>query len=54
MLNKKCNKTMHNTSIQNKFNNKKNNTIQSLTEVECFLRNLKNIKKYINLYKFFN
>ena len=33
------------------FNQKKNNTIKSLSEVECFLRNFKKISKYIKLYK---
>lgn len=29
----------------------KNNTIKSLNEVECFLRNIKNLSNYIKLYK---
>ncbi len=33
------------------FNKKKENTIKSLNEVECFLKNMKNISKYIKLYK---
>lgn len=33
------------------FNKKKENTIKSLNEVECFLRNFKNMSKYIKLYK---
>lgn len=33
------------------FNKKKENTIKSLNEVETFLRNFKNISKYIKLYK---
>lgn len=34
-----------------KFSTYKNNTINSLNEVECFLRNFNNFKKYIKLYK---
>ena len=33
------------------FNKKKENTIKSISEVELFLRNFKNISKYIKLYK---
>ncbi len=33
------------------FNKKKENTIKSLNDVELFLRNFKNISKYIKLYK---
>ena len=33
------------------FNNCKENTINSLNEVEHFLRNFKHISKYIKLYK---
>jgi hypothetical protein len=36
---------------KNNFSNKKNNTLKSLYEVEYFLRDLKSIKKFINLYK---
>lgn len=43
-------------NIKNKkkfnFSEKKNNTIKSLSEVECFLQNLKKINKLKNLYKF--
>ena len=35
------------------FNNYTKNTVKSLNEVEYFLNNLKNIRRYINLYKFF-
>lgn len=44
---------MDNKNNKKKFNfsEKKNNTIKSLSEVECFLRNLKKIKKGINFYK---
>lgn len=35
------------------FKTKKNNTLKSLNEVEYFLRNIKKMKKYINLYKIF-
>ena len=40
---------------KNKINfiEKKNNTINSLNEVECFLNDLKHFKRYIHLYKFF-
>lgn len=33
------------------LNEKKNNTIKSLSEVECFLRNFKKFSKYVKLYK---
>lgn len=33
------------------FNKKKENTIKSINEVEMFLRNFKNMSKYIKLYK---
>ena len=33
------------------FNKKKENTIKSINEVESFLRNFKNMSKYIKLYK---
>lgn len=33
------------------FKKKKDNTIKSLTEVENFLKNIKNISRYIKLYK---
>ncbi len=33
------------------FSKKKENTIKSISEVELFLRNFKNISKYIKLYK---
>ena len=33
------------------FNQRKNNTLHSLTEVESFLRGLKKISKYVKLYK---
>ena len=35
------------------FKEKKNNTIKSLNEVEFFLNDFKNFKKYLHLYKFF-
>ena len=35
------------------FNNCTKNTIKSLNEVEYFLNNLKNFKRYMHLYKFF-
>ena len=35
------------------FKEKKNNTIKSLNEVEIFLNDFKNFKKYLHLYKFF-
>ncbi len=35
------------------FSNCTKNTIKSLNEVEYFLNNLKNFKRYIHLYKFF-
>ncbi len=35
------------------FAEKKNNTINSLHEVESFLNDLKHFKRYIHLYKFF-
>ena len=34
------------------FSNCTKNTIKSLNEVEYFLNNLKNFKRYIHLYKF--
>lgn len=43
-------------NIRNKkfdFKAKKNNTLKSLNEVEYFLRNIKKMKKCINLYKIF-
>lgn len=33
------------------FNQKKLNTIKSLSDVECFLRDFHKLKNYINLYK---
>ena len=33
------------------FNQKKENTIKSLTEVESFLRNFQKLNKYLNFYK---
>ena len=50
------NKKNYKTPINKKSSliEKKNSTIKSLTEVECFLNNIKKIKKGINLYKFFN
>ena len=33
------------------FNKKKENTIKSINEVESFLRNFKNMSKYLKLYK---
>lgn len=35
------------------FSNCTKNTINSLNEVEYFLNNFKNLKRYIHLYKFF-
>lgn len=35
------------------FKTKKNNTLKSLNEVEYFLRNIKKMKKCVNLYKIF-
>ena len=35
------------------FNEKKNNTIKSLNDVEFFLNDFHNFKKYVHLYKFF-
>lgn len=35
------------------FKEKKNNTINSLNEVEGFLNDFKHFKRYIHLYKFF-
>ena len=35
------------------FTEKKNNTINSLNEVEGFLNDFKHFKRYIHLYKFF-
>ena len=35
------------------FAEKKNNTLNSLNEVECFLNDFKHFKRYIHLYKFF-
>lgn len=36
------------------FTQRKNNTINSLHEVETFLNDLKRFKHYMHLYKFFN
>ena len=33
------------------FNKKKNNTLKSLSEVECFLKDFSKFKNYIKLYK---
>lgn len=35
------------------FNQMKDNTIQSLNEIECFLCNLNHFWKYVKLYKIF-
>lgn len=35
------------------FKEKKNNTINSLHEVEGFLNDFKHFKRYVHLYKFF-
>lgn len=35
------------------FKEKKNNTINSLNEVEGFLNDFKHFKRYLHLYKFF-
>lgn len=35
------------------FKEKKNNTINSLNEVEGFLNDFKHFKRYVHLYKFF-
>lgn len=35
------------------FKDKKNNVIHSLNDVECFLNNFNDFKRYIHLYKFF-
>lgn len=35
------------------FKEKKNNTINSLNEVEAFLNDFKHFKRYVHLYKFF-
>jgi hypothetical protein len=36
------------------FSDKTKNTIKSLNEVEYFLNNINNFKKYLYLYKYFN
>lgn len=50
------NKKIINYSLNKKdkkfnFSQKKDNTIKSLSEVECFLRDFKKFKNYIKLYK---
>ena len=40
-----------NNTKKKSFKNYKNNTIKSLNEVECFLRNFNDFSKYIKLYK---
>ena len=51
------NRTVDNYNQKEKrlnFSQKKENTINSLLEVEHFLCNLKRAFKYINFYKFLN
>ena len=51
-INKKSN--INNNCENNKkfnFNQKKLNTIKSLSDVECFLRDFHKFKNYIKLYK---
>lgn len=44
--------TKKNTTKKINFSQKKENTVNSLFEVEHFLCNVKHALKYINLYKF--
>lgn len=48
--NRECNEKPKSKKFD--FNQKKNNTIKSLKEVECFLRDTNKFSKIINLYKF--
>lgn len=41
------------TPPKKSFNTYKNNTFQSLNDVEYFLNNLKNLKRFIKIYKLF-
>lgn len=49
--NKNTNKACPPKKKKLNFKTCKNNTINSLNEVECFLRNIKHFSKYIKLYK---
>lgn len=51
-MNAKQENTKKNTAKKINFSQKKENTVNSLFEVEHFLCNVKHALKYINLYKF--
>lgn len=56
LFNSSNNKKLNNSKNYEKnkkfnFNQKKLNTIKSLSDVECFLRDFHKLKNYIDLYK---
>lgn len=51
-MDKKEYNSQKNTTKKINFSQKKENTINSLFEIEHFLCNVKHTLKYINLYKF--